>query len=842
MRGGVHTDDDDGTNSRDARSPRGAIVWIAISLLIGTLAGLEVVGATDDGHIIDCVVDGGLVLCVVFAAGLRLARRWLQRPSTTVVAAIAAAAFGVVNGTLGAAFDRADGARSFAVDDSQLVSIDGVVMADPVARVDGSRLRLPGEDQLSRFMRRPPGVTMQLAAGSDRERRYEVQLAARPFPIRAGDRLRVRGWLEPDAAPRNPGGFDSAAARRRRGEVGRVIVEDPALVTRITSADAPTLGAGDQLRAVLARGLVRSLGSATSPAVRDMVVTMTLGTRGETLPAVRSLFARTGLSHFIVISGFHLAVIAGALLFVARRAGFGRRACGLVLFGASLFFLFLLDSQVSVVRAGLAGLVTGAVLLLGRGWSAISILALVTIAVLVVDPEAAAEAAFQLSFTAVAALLLLARPIDRLLCASLEGALAPRSWIRHRLHPHIRRRAAAAAMSGAQRSVRGPIHHQSFPHPDALRRVVIARILAKPVSTAVAAWIVTTPITLHHFGQIAGWGVIGSAALGPIASIMAIVGLPAALLGAVTPILAVPAGWVLAVSGTLFLEAVECISHLPGACVRFPPQPGWWCALMVVLPFVCARAWRTIHRSRAIVVVLLFAIGAISLRPWWPSSSRSLEVVSLDLGFGRCVLVRCGTRAVLIDAGSRNAPTAGSRTVVPALVDLGALRLDAIIVTERSMQCISALPEVLRAASVAKLIVPESMLEALPESAPALLLACASGQRVPVKTLASGEDLELSLASRDEPLLVLRLLAESASPTDATSITVSIHGAQFTGSVPSLAASAIDGGRSTRAPQVGGARSVSGRRGARLWRCDPISGWTAHRFGHQGWTPAPIVE
>lgn len=874
-------------------------MWIALGMLSGTLIGLDLVSdqihsATtsspssstpgDTGQI-DLVMTAAMVvaaivpvfmMAVVTMGTMRLMRltrfigiiritriikimgiapRHLLRACTITGATLTAAALGLANGGTCAAFDHSDDRALHVTEEPRIVSIDGVVLADPVNRGEQRTRRLPGQDLLGSFMRSPHGTSLMLAAGVDGQRRYEVQLAARPFPIRAGDQLRVRGWLEPDLAPRNPGGFESAAVRRRRGIIGRVEVEDPALVVRLAPQDAarlgvPALGLGDRLRAVLSRGMMRAIDPGIDPAVRDMLLTMTLGTAGETLPAVKALFARTGLSHFIVISGFHLAVIAGALLLLARRLGLGRRGCGAIMIVASLFFLFLLESQISVMRAGIAGLITGTVLMLDRGWPALAVLALVTIVVLLFDPEVAGEPAFQLSFAAVAALLVLSQPITRLLCALSECALAPRSWMHHRWL-RARKRGAVSLREHRYRSDR------SVPHPDAFRRVVLARMAARPLGTALAAWIITAPITLLHFGQLACWGVVGSAALAPLASLLAIVGLPAALLGALVPVLALPAGWLLGVTGTLFLRAVEMSVLLPGASLLFTPQPGWWCAVMMAWPFALLHghrlrmrheSWRTRRMRRSLIASMLVIGGVLATRPWWPRPASALEIVALDLGEGHCVLVRAGDRAVLINAGSRNASTAGTRTVLPALAALDALHLDAVVVTERSMGALSAVPEVLSGATVGTLIVPSSFVDSPPNSAPARLLE--SARRWTRVTVMEAGEMTLSLGMPDIPDLRLLLRTkhegdEGTSDPGTTRVSlpiqVSLAGVPDAAPVPAAMTRAMEGAPHRQTSRTERPRSKE-RRGAQRWCYDPLNGWAAQRFGRQGWSPMPIVE
>ena len=77
----------------------------------------------------------------------------------------------------------------------------------------------------------------------------------------------------------------------------------------------------------------------------------------------------------------------------------------------------------------------------------------------------------------------------------------------------------------------------------------------------------------------------------------------------------------------------------------------------------------------------------------------------IDVGNGSCHLIRSGTSAVLFDCGSLGAPAVGSQTVVPALRALGVRTIDAVVISHPNLDHYGALPEVVRAFSVPRVLV-----------------------------------------------------------------------------------------------------------------------------------------
>lgn len=128
----------------------------------------------------------------------------------------------------------------------------------------------------------------------------------------------------------------------------------------------------------------------------------------------RLSLGRFGLQHILAISGFHFALLA-AVLSMLLSVFLPIRWCSLmVLLSLSLYYLFL-GYGPSISRA----YITIAVVLLGqlfcRQSRALNSLGIAMLVVLAYDPAASLSPAFQLSFLATAAILLLYQPVNQLL-------------------------------------------------------------------------------------------------------------------------------------------------------------------------------------------------------------------------------------------------------------------------------------------------------------------------------------------------------------------------------------------------------------------------------------------
>ncbi|MBM4111779.1 MAG: hypothetical protein FJ253_00140, partial [Phycisphaerae bacterium] len=495
-----------------------------------------------------------------------------------------------------------------------------------------------------------------------------------------------------------------------------------------------------------------------------------------------------------------------------------------ILLGASIVFLLVLESQVSVLRAGLAGSIAGAALLAGRSWPASSILAVVAIVVTAVDPADARDAAFQLSFGAVAALLEVAPTLS----ARLERLCDRAHWWSVRRRPDLVRRGIV--------------------HPEGLRRVALTRMAVRPIAASLAAWIVVTPITLHHFGQCAPWAIPASVVLAPLASAIALVGTLAAVVAAWSIEVAAPLGWLLAMLGSVFLAAVEGVATLPGATALLPRPPAWWSLVAIALPFLIVSASK---RNRRAAMALAGAWIVVALMPLLPSAGREPQIVVLDLGRARCSLVIAGRSALLVDAGDSGrsmgvgAPgSSAARSILRAAVELGVTRFDAVVVTEHSLESMGAVPDLLELASIDRLLVVESMLDSPASMVPGRMLAIAAARGVPVEPISpassvragdGGASLELRFRRDDAAPPDRRLVVTAGEPSSPHGFGASTPAFESLPEHPPVPMSAL------RAMHDGIARHAPPR-GARRWRLDPAFGWISDRFDRDRWRPSSTSE
>jgi competence protein ComEC len=396
-------------------------------------------------------------------------------------------------------------------------------------------------------------------------------------------------------------------------------------------------------------------------------------------------FRRTGTFHALVISGVHVTVLAGVLLFLLRMCALPEIPALTVTATAAWLYALVSGLSAPVVRAaGGFTLYLIARFFFRRG-RVMNLLAAVALVYLLWDPGQMFDPSFQLSFLCVAAIGALATPLLDATSAPLARGL--RAIGNTDGDPHLEPRVA------------------QFRVELRLAAETVAVWTRLPVRWAIAslALILRAAFFAFEMGVISTVVQIGLAL--PMAEYfhrVSFSGLTANLL--IVPLLngVVPIGffaiftrwrWVAGIAGLLLRGSAKVADwHAKLEPSWRVPDPPLWLALALVAALVATavlarnRTWRW---PSAAAVLALFAL--LLWQPWpAPLEPHTLELTAIDVGQGDSLLVVFpeGQRMV-IDGGGllqfgrrrRSNLDTGEDVVSPYLWNRGIRRLDIVVAT-----------------------------------------------------------------------------------------------------------------------------------------------------------------
>ncbi|HEX5103336.1 MAG TPA: ComEC/Rec2 family competence protein [Pirellulaceae bacterium] len=242
--------------------------------------------------------------------------------------------------------------------------------------------------------------------------------------VRSGDKLRVMALGSQPQAPLNPNEFNYAQYERSRRLHCRLRALFPESVERLSRGSpwSPRLWLGqvrDHGNTLLRRHI--------SPQRATLAAAVLIGAREQLDPERNEGFLVTGTIHILSISGLHVGILAAGFWIIFRTGLLPRRSTLLAAMLLTIGYACLTDLQPPVVRATILVVAMCLARLTGRQALGFNTLALAGIVVLALNPASLFLAGPQLSFLAVAAMIVFQRvlsplpttdPLERLIAST----------------------------------------------------------------------------------------------------------------------------------------------------------------------------------------------------------------------------------------------------------------------------------------------------------------------------------------------------------------------------------------------------------------------------------------
>lgn len=282
------------------------------------------------------------------------------------------------------------------------------------------------------------------------------------------DTVRLIGSLRRIPPPRNPGEFDARRVMELRGITCELIAASPSDMEIISSASGFSL---PRIAAACRKWMEATLreGISSDPLVCNLLAGIVLGATSDIPDSLQDEFRQTGTFHLFSVSGLHVGMIAVILWQMFRIVGVGRGTATCAIIPALFFYALLTGWKPSSVRAA----TMTAIFLIGMvSWRqpiSLNSLCAAAFVILAQWTNELFNPGFQLSFTVVGAILLIAGPLQDRIRRRLEpDAFIPVSlWTKWQKKRHE----SAGTLSGL-------------------------------LAVSLAAWIGSLPLTVFYFHMI----------------------------------------------------------------------------------------------------------------------------------------------------------------------------------------------------------------------------------------------------------------------------------------------------------------------------------------------------
>ncbi len=462
------------------------------------------------------------------------------------------------------------------------------------------------------------------------------------------------------------------------GKPPTLFVQHPAQIkTKTTPSNSPTL------RECIVIQLTSGLNEHTKP----LSLALFLGIRGDCLAETTLLFQRAGMSHILAISGLHIAIFVGLVLFIAKV--FQCSQC----IETTLVFLTLgacaicIEPSPSVIRA-IA--MVGVFYLLrscGVKTEPLSVLGIVATLLLLVNPLESIRIGFWLTFCIVYGLIVY--------CPNLSWQLLPKIFI-------------ASKLNKAKRWVQ-----QSF-------------------VVSLCAWLVAAPFVACAFHIISPSGLL--TAIPSLLCLCAVL-----ITGSIH--LMTPIGTILNdVSGTSFNTTLELLLTIAEIGANAPLGHTTIQSVNPLLMSIYIGTLLTLTRWQRVKRKLFVLFSTLVCMVLFPSRNHT-TLMTLNVGHGAAHLLHHNDVLILIDGGSATWEDVGLERIIPELQSNGHTVLDAIIVSHGDIDHCAGLLDIVQHVGVGAIYIsvhefnnPSFMMEQV--------LKAAGNRNIPIYQLAVGDTID----------------------------------------------------------------------------------------------------
>lgn len=477
-----------------------------------------------------------------------------------------------------------------------------------------------------------------------------------------GDRIRFHSRIKGIHRFQNSGSFNSEKFYHRQGIYASGFVDRPDGITLIRRHPAGGLKSRLEHFREFLRTLLYEYSSTPS---REILEAMTIGNQKAIPQEIRDIFSRTGTAHILSISGLHVGIVGAAGLFfillLLKSSEYLMLRFNIIkIASAATFFPVVIYALVAgmgtpVTRSMLMVLAFLGALLIGRPRDLYNVLCGAALIILILAPENVLTISFQLSFSAVFAILY----------------IVPR--FSNRPLPFV---------------TRLPVLLQRI-----IRHVYIFLLVS------LAATVGTLPIVAYYFNQLSAVTLMANLVAVPLLGILALIPVMAFILAA--PFSSWLAGLLVNIASFFTSFAVSFIHWLSSfswASFHFVKPHLIEIALFYLFLFflveaispsgaIARKGFLVRHPSLAktgLSMIIIFFIADAAYFTFQNRCSTDIRVTAIDVGQGSATLVEFPRGVtMLIDGGGFPDSTfdIGRFVIAPFLYTRRLSRIDIIVLT-----------------------------------------------------------------------------------------------------------------------------------------------------------------
>lgn len=387
-----------------------------------------------------------------------------------------------------------------------------------------------------------------------------------------------------------------------------------------------------------------------------LISSMVLGNRTNLSSETIDNFMKTGIIHFIAVSGFNVGIVVFTVLVPLRFLGIPQTLSTILILVAVVFYVLLTGLNPPVLRAGIMAFVFFGSFLVRRQWDITSGIFTAIFFILVRNPADLFNIGFQLSVLATMGIVYGSARIE---ASSFKTAL------------FIEKLQVKAE--------RG-------------RLFFLKKYLRKSLCVSLAAWLSTLPVTAYYFHLFTPFVSLINILVFPLFWIIIVCGIVLLTLGLACPAVAVVSAWLASNTNMVLESLVSVLASLPWSYFYVSgPSTAEIAVYYLFFILLLYRNYLSINFAQLVISGLLCA-NILLFPRIGKFSNRSLTVTGLDVGHGSALFIQFPNgKNILYDAGTWQNYDVGRYIIAPFLWSQGIKKIDLVILSHEHADHVNGL-------------------------------------------------------------------------------------------------------------------------------------------------------
>jgi len=377
-----------------------------------------------------------------------------------------------------------------------------------------------------------------------------------------------------------------------------------------------------------------------------LISSMLLGNRVDLSDETIDNFMKTGIIHFIAISGFNVGIVVFTVLLPLRLFGINQILSTCIILLVVVLYAFLTGLNPPVLRASIMVFIFFCGFLVRRQWDITSGIFAAIFFILVRNPSDIFNIGFQLSVLATMGIVYGS--------SRIEGVLF---------------KTALFIESLQVKAERG-------------RLFFLKKYLRKSFCISLAAWLATFPLTAYYFHLFTPFIFITNIIVFPLFWIIIVSGIALLTLGTICPQMAVGTAWLASNTDIVLESLVSRLASIPYSYfyVIGPSDTGITAYYLFIL-LLLYYSYLSLDLNR-IVLFGLISANILVFSGIFKFQNKPLQVTCLDVGHGCAIFIQFPNgKNILYDVGSWKNYDVGKYIVAPFLWGQQIKKIDLVILS-----------------------------------------------------------------------------------------------------------------------------------------------------------------